>query len=253
MNSDDIEIHPTAIIHDGAKIGPGCEIGPYSIVGSLAQIGARTKIGAFCEIGLHSGTLPMAPLVIGTDSLIRSGSVLYAASEIGEKLRTGHKVTSREGLKAGKDLQVGTLSDIQGHCKIGDHVRFHSNVHVGQRSTIGNCVWIFPYVVLTNDPHPPSDILEGCVISDFAVVATMSTVLPGKIVHEGALVGAMTLVRDDVPPDTICVGVPGKIVGSTRKIRFKESGMPVYPWRRHFHRGYPVDLVAKWKEEFSEA
>jgi len=167
-------------------------------------------------------------------------------------MRTGHKVTIREGVRAGKDLQVGTLSDIQGHCTIGDHVRFHSNVHVGQKSTIGNFVWIFPYVVLTNDPHPPSEILEGCIVSDFAIIATMSTVLPGKIVHSGALVGAMTLVRDDVPPDAICVGVPGKIVGSTNKIRFKDSGLPVYPWRRHFHRGYPEDVVCKWLKEFGD-
>jgi UDP-3-O-[3-hydroxymyristoyl] glucosamine N-acyltransferase len=69
------------------------------------------------------------------------------------------------------------LSDLQGHCEIGDYVRFHSNVHIGQKSKIGNFVWIFPYVVLTNDPYPPSNNLVGVTVHDFAAIATMSVIL----------------------------------------------------------------------------
>jgi hypothetical protein len=25
---------------------------------------------------------------------------------------------------------------------------------------------------------------------------------------------------------------------------------PAYPWRRHFHRGYPDEVVAAWLAEF---
>lgn len=246
-------IHPTATIAPGAKIGSGTKIGPFSIIGEMANIGNNCEIGSHCEIGVHSGTLPTSFVEIGEGSIIRSGSILYQGSRFGSRLRTGHRVTIREGTFAGENLQVGTLSDIQGHCSIGDHVRLHSNVHVGQHSQIGDFVWIFPYVVLTNDPHPPSEIQEGCIIEDFAVVATMSTVLPGKRVGRGALVGAMTLVREDIPNDTICVGVPGKNVASTSKIRFKETGKSVYPWRRHFHRGYPDAVVESWKAEFPDA
>jgi len=247
-----MDIHPTAIIEPGAQIGKNSTVGAYSIIGAMSRIGENCRIGAYCEIGVHAGILPEAPLHIGDGSLIRSGSILYQNSSFGAGLKTGHRVTLREGIHAGSDFQVGTLSDIQGHCTIGNHVRFHSNVHIGQRSTVGNYVWIFPYVVLTNDPHPPSEILSGCAIGDFAIIATMSTVLPGKHVGKGALVGAMTLVREDVADDTIHVGVPGRSVGATNKIKFKDSGKHVYPWRRHFHRGYPSDAVAEWKKEFPE-
>lgn len=161
-------------------------------------------------------------------------------------------MTVREGIVAGEDLQIGTLSDLQGHCSIGNHVRLHSNVHIGQRSVIGNFVWIFPYVVLTNDPHPPSEILQGVTVDDFAIIATMSTVLPGKHIGQGALIGAMSLVREDVPADTICVGVPGRNIGSTDRIKFKDSGKPVYPWRRHFQRGYPAEITDTWRKEFPD-
>lgn len=244
-------IHPTAIVMAGAKIGEGTTIGAFSIIGEMANIGAGSEIGAYCEIGVHSGVLDPAPLHIGSGAVIRSGSVIYQNCTFGFGLKTGHRVTLREGITAGDGLQVGTLSDLQGHCKIGDYVRLHSNVHIGQRTLLGNYIWIFPYVVLTNDPHPPSETLQGCTVEDFAIIATMSTVLPGKMIGRGALVGAMTLVREDVPADTICVGVPGRNVGSTAKIRFKDSGKPIYPWRRHFHRGYPSETVAEWQKEFS--
>lgn len=243
-------IHPTAIVAPGAKIGLKTKIGEFSIIGDMVNIGDNCEIGSHCEIGVQSGVLPESPVEIGSDSIIRSGSIIYKGSQFGANLRTGHRVTIREGTFAGKDLQIGTLSDIQGQCSIGDHVRLHSNVHIGQHSKIGSFVWIFPYVVLTNDPHPPSETQEGCVLEDFSVVATMSTVLPGKRVGRDALVGAMTLVREDVPANTIYVGIPGKSVASTSKIRFKESGKLVYPWRRHFHRGYPAEIVKTWRAEF---
>ena len=236
----------------GAEIGNDVEIGPYSVIGGMARIESGTIIGGNCEIGLEAGASSSEPLYIGKNSLIRSGAIIYQGSSFGEGLRTGHRVTMREKVHAGNGLQVGTLSDLQGYCKIGDYVRLHSNVHVGQKTEIGNFVWIFPYVVLTNDPHPPSEALVGCKIEDFAIVATMSTVLPGALIGSGALVGAMTLVRSAIPEDTICVGVPGKNIGSVTKICFKESGNPVYPWRRHFHRGYPDSIVKKWCEEFPD-
>lgn len=247
-----MNIHPTAIVSPAAKIAHGTVVGPFAIIGDMARIGPDCQIGAYCEIGVSSGVLEPGPLEIGGGSIIRSGTIIYQNSKFGPGLRTGHRVTIREGTLAGADFQVGTLSDIQGHCVLGDHVRLHSNVHIGQHSRVGNFVWIFPYVVLTNDPHPPSEVQAGVIVEDFAAIATMSTVLPGKRVGEGSLVGAMTLVRDDVPAGMIYVGVPGKVVSETSKIRFKDSGKLVYPWRRHFHRGYPQAVVSDWVQEFPD-
>jgi len=227
-----VEIHPTSIVHPGVELGDGC------------------RVGAFCELGVPSPLAENDRLIIGRDANIRSHSVFYTGSKIGDGLRTGHRVTVRENLVAGDQFQIGTLSDIQGHCSVGDHVRFHSNVHIGQGAKIGNFVFIFPYVVLTNDPTPPSEDLQGVTLEDYSIVATMSVVLPGSRVGSGALVGAMSLVKGDVPPDSIYVGNPGKVVGSTSKIKLR-NGEPAYPWRRHFHRGYPDEIVRMWQAEFA--
>ena len=245
-------IHATAIIDHGAKIGSNVSIGPYSIVHKNSIIGDNTEIGAYCEIGLPSKLANNRPLVIGDGAVIRSHSVFYEGSTFGKELITGHRVTVRELTTAGDGFQIGTLGDIQGHCEIGDYVKCHSNVHIGQHSKIGNYVWIFPYVVLTNDPHPPSEVMAGVTIEDFAVIATMSVVLPGITIKKGALVGAHSSVNKDVNPDSVVAGSPAKFICGTEKIKLKDgSGNHAYPWRRHFHRGYPEAAVAEWIKEFS--
>lgn len=244
-------IHPTAIVSEKANIGPDVTVGPYTVINDGVDIGAGTTIGSHCELGIPSALGDGSPLRIGANSLIRSHSLFYESSAFGDRLVTGHRVSVRENIQAGVNLQIGTLSDLQGHCTIGDYVRFHSNVHIGQKSRIGNFVWIFPYVVLTNDPHPPSETLIGTTVEDYAAIATMSLVLPGVRVGSGALIGAHSSVSRDVEPDTVVAGAPAKFICATSKIKLKsDPDMPAYPWRRHFHRGYPAEVVARWKEEF---
>ena len=245
-------VHPTAIISPRARLGSNVVVGPYTIIHDNVVIGDGTVIESHCVMGYATPATASEPLLIGDSSLIRSHSVFYEGSTFGARLVTGHRVTVREHTRAGSHFQIGTLGDIQGHCQIGDYVRFHSNVHVGQHSEIGSYVWIFPYVVLTNDPHPPSDTLMGVVIEDFAAIATMSIILPGVRVKKGALVGAHSSVARDVEEDTVVAGSPAKFICDTSKLKLKDgSGASAYPWRRHFHRGYPEEVVAGWLKEFS--
>lgn len=245
-------IHPSAIVSAKAELGRNVEIGPFTIVHDHVRLGDDAVIGSHCEIGHPSPLAEGRPLAIGQGARIRSHSVFYQGSTFGDRLITGHRVTVREQTIAGENFQIGTLSDIQGHCRIGDYVRFHSNVHIGQHSEIGNFVWIFPYVVLTNDPHPPSNVVQGARIEDFAAIATMSIVLPGVVVGSGALVGAHASVNRNVAPDTVVAGVPAKFVCNANDIKLKDgSGRPAYPWRTHFTRGYPEEVVAAWLTQAS--
>lgn len=245
-------IHPTALVNSQAKLGKSVHIGAYTIVHANVEIGDNTEIGSHCEIGVPTPLSDSKCLVIGESSLIRSHSVFYEGSVFGEKLSTGHRVTVREKTIAGDGFQIGTLCDIQGHCTIGNYVKFHSNVHIGQHSTIGNYVWIFPYVVLTNDPHPPSNVMLGVTIEDYVAIATMSIILPGVTVKSGALVGAHSSVSKTVAQDTVVAGTPAKYICDTKAIKLKDgTNKSAYPWRRHFHRGYPEAAVAAWVAEFA--
>ena len=235
-----------------AKIGNNVSIGPFSIIHDDVVIGDNSKIDGFCEICYPTELADGKPLIIGKNSLIRSHSVFYQGSSFGDGLQTGHRVTIRENVVAGKNLQIGTLSDFQGDCEIGDYVRTHSNVHIGKLSRIGDYVWIFPYVVLTNDPHPPSDYHVGVTIEDYAVIATMSVILPGITVGEHSLIAAQSSVNRDVQPNTVVGGSPAKKLCNTSAIKLKDgSDQNAYPWPRHFHRGYPDHVVSGWINKYS--
>ena len=209
-------------------LGENVSIGPFSIVRSGTEIGQNTVIGSHCDIGIVNGLAKTDNLIIAADSTIRSHSIVYLGSRFGPGLTTGHNVTLRENLVVGRNFQVGTLSDLQGDSEIGDFVRFHSNVHIGKASRLGNFVWVFPYVVFTNDPHPPSEVLTGPTVEEFAVIATGSILLPNVTVSKNAFIGASTVVSMNVPEGMLCVGNPCKIIGPATRIKHKDTGVNSY-------------------------
>ena len=248
-----ILIHPSSYVSSEAKLGDYSEVGPFSIIHANVILGNRVKVGSHCELGLSSPLSDGTPLVVGDDSLIRSHSVFYESSSFGPGLTTGHHVIVRERTIAGFGFQIGTQSEIQGNCSVGNYVRFQSNVFVGKMTTIGNFVWILPYVVLTNDPTPPSNVLRGCTIEDYASIAAAAVVLPGVTVGHHSLVAAQACVTKNVPPNMVVAGVPAREVGETESIKLRDgSGRSAYPWTQHFTRGYPDAIVASWTKNDRE-
>ena len=246
-------IHPSSYVSPEAKLGSGVEIGPFSVIHANVIIGDRSRVAAYCELGISTPLGDGTPLIIGDDSFIRSHSVFYESSLFGDGLVTGHHVTVREKTVAGKSFQIGTQSEIQGDCSIGDYVRFQSNVFVGKKTTIGNFVWILPYVVLTNDPTPPSNLLMGCTIEDYACLAAASVILPGVTVGRHSLVAAKACVTKNVPSHMVVAGVPATVVAEAKTIKLRDgSGKPAYPWTNHFMRGYPTAVTINWKADNGE-
>lgn len=254
-------IKENCIVEDDVLIGDNCYIDSNTIIRSGTRIADDGFVGSNCIIGEYLMDFCMDriqhkhELMIGENCLIRSGTIIYTDSKIGDHLQTGHRVTIREKSSIGSYCSIGTLSDIQGNCKIGDYVRMHSNVHIGQLSIVDNYVWIFPYVVLTNDPTPPSDDdgFEGVHINKFALISTGSILLPGVVVGRDALVGAGANVTKDVDEYSLVVGNPARKIKDVREMKNK-NGDNIYPWRMHFNRAMPwgEDGFTDWYNQLSE-
>lgn len=147
---------------------------------------------------------------IGREPTIRSGTVVYADVEIGDRFTTGHGALVREHTTIGDDVLVGTHAVVDGHCTIGDGSVLQTGVYLPQQTTVGERVFFGPHAVLTNDPYPlrTETDLVGPTVEDDASVGANATILPGVTVGEGAFVAANAVVTEDVPPETLAVGAP---------------------------------------------
>lgn len=228
------------VIEKGCVVGDNVRIGHNAVLHENTHVGKNSFIGDNTVLGERLMSFYQNPdeyvnpvLKIGPRSLIRSGTVLYAGSEFGEGFQTGPGVIVREKSSFGKYNLLGPLCQSEGDNKIGDYNRFLNNVHLPRKAIVHNYVWVFPYTVFTNDLHPPCGRhIEGPIIENYAVIGTHCMFLPGVRVGKNSLVGAMSLVTKDVPPETVVLGIPARVVKSIHEVRCKKGLVEKpYPWR----------------------
>jgi len=226
-----------------AVIGSGVEIGPGTVIHEGVQVGDHSRIGPYCFLGTKDPA-KLGTTIIGEGATIRSHSVVYPDVVLGPRVETGHHVVIRDGTRAGKNLRVGNFSDIEGKCKVGDYCRVHGYVHVGRGSTVGNFVWLYSLVTVTNDPLPPSEVFEPVVIGDGTVVCVGATLMPGVRIGKGAFVCAGAVARGEIPSGGVVAGPEGLIVNHVRNLVHLRSGLQ-HPWMNHFRRGFPDECLER--------
>ncbi len=152
------------------------------------------------------------PPRIGSGATVRSGTIIYPDVVVGDGLQTGHHVVVREQTVVGDDVVLGTKTVIDGRCDVGDGASLQTGVYVPPYSEVGDRVFLGPNAVLTNDPYPlrRDCDLEGATLKADATVGANATILPGVTVGERAFVAAGSVVTEDVPPETLAVGVPAE-------------------------------------------
>jgi len=236
------------IISPKASIGKNVRIGDETTIYDNVVIEDNVTLAHHCVIGeplnaYYSDPAYENPVTfIGAGSLIRSHAIIYAGNKIGESVTTGHRITLREHNKIGHHCIIGTLSDIQGNVIMGNYCKLYSNVHVASLSVLGNFISLYPYVVMTNDPYPPSNDLKGAIISDYTQIGAHSTILSGVKISENCLIGANSVVSKNVPEFSLVMGDPAKLVMDVRKYVVLGKGR-LYPWMTRFSRGMPWDGI----------
>ena len=116
-------------------------------------------------------------------------------------------------------------------CNICDHVFIENDVEIGDRVTIkcgvqlwdglrvADDVFIGPNATFVNDQFPrskqyPQQYLQTQICRGASIGAN-ATLLGGITIGEEAMVGAGTVVTQNVPPRAIVVGNPARIIGYT--------------------------------------
>ena len=105
----------------------------------------------------------------------------------------------------------------------GDHVCIAPGVEIycKDKVVVGRQVTISQGAYLCTASHdissPYFDLVTAPItVGDNVWIAAKATILPGVTIGEGAVVGCGAVVAKDVPPWTIVVGNPAKVVGSRR-------------------------------------
>lgn len=201
--ANNVVIYGPVTIKDSTYIGDNCVIG-HPI---------RKNLKEYIENGQFETLLSSEGCIIGKDTIIRAGSVIYTNSEIGDQVEFGHTVMIREQTTIGNNSKIGTNTIIEGYSKIGSHVSIQSMVFIPLYSTVEDFVFLGPNCKLTNDKYIERKEyeLKGPIIKRRASIGANAIIMPNIIVGEGAVVGAGSIVTRDVPSETIVMGVPAKV------------------------------------------
>jgi len=197
-------------------------------------VGSDTLIEAPCVIGKPPRNAIAGELatVIGSGSIIRPFSTIYAGVEIGEGFQCGQGVSIREANVIADDVSVGTNTVLEYGNKIGSGVRIHTGCFL-ESVTLEDDVIVAPNVVFTDDLHPRcpryEDCVGGAIVKRGARVGANSTILPGVIIGENALIGAGSVVTKDVPANAVAVGNPARVIKSIDDLKC-DSGIYIRPY-----------------------
>ncbi len=102
-----------------------------------------------------------------------------------------------------------TLIDGQGGLKIGRECDISSGAHILTHSTVRRCVTERRYNEVDRSPVE---------IGDHVFIGENATILPGVRVGHHSIIGAGAVVLEDsvIPPYSLVVGVPARVVRSIR-------------------------------------
>jgi acetyltransferase-like isoleucine patch superfamily enzyme len=188
----------------GYRIGKGVSIGLGSVIcGDRVEVGDHTSIGFLTiirgkEISLGSHVqigsmtfLDTPHLEIGEDTKINEQVFVGGLQSPDSRLVVGRNchIMQLTFINPARSIVIGDDSGVGGHCLIFGHSSFHSQFE-------GYAVEF-------------ADIEIGSRVG----LAWRVFVLPGAKIGDGAMVGADSVVSGTIPPNSMAVGYPARIVG----------------------------------------
>ena len=137
-------------------------------------------------------------------------------------IRIGYRCTFED------DVWIKVVND-KARVEIGEYTFLGRGVEidVSENVSIGSNVLVAPDVFITDHSHifESTDLInnQGCqsapvIIEDDVWLGARCTILPGVTIGRGAVVGAGSVVRNNVPPYAIAAGVPLKVIRYRDKI-----------------------------------
>ena len=189
-------IHPSAIIEPGAKIADDVVVGPFSYIGA--------------EVVLHSGVEIKSHVVVTGNTEIGHSTVVFPFAVIGEipqdlkfnGEQTSLKIGKNNQIRENVTINVGTAGG-GGVTLVGNNCLFMTGSHVAHDAMIGD------NVIIANC----GAVAGHCVIEDNVIIGGLSGIHQFVRIGRGAIIGAVTMVTNDVIPFGLVQGPRGALDG----------------------------------------
>lgn len=176
-------IHPTAVIEAGAQIDPSAKVGPFCIVGP--------------EVVLHADVVLKSHVVMAGQTEVGEGTVIFPFAVIGEipqdlkfkgeasRLVIGKRNRIREHVTMNCGTEGGG-----GLTKLGDDGLLMAGCHIAHDAILGD------RVIVVNS----AAVAGHCIIEDDVIIGGLAGIHQFVRIGQGAIIGAVTMVTNDVIP-----------------------------------------------------
>ena len=136
---------------------------------------------------------------------------------IGENVTIWHGAVLRGDNGA---IVIGDGSNVQ------DNAVLHNHVVLGKNVTVGHAA-----------------IVHGCTVGDNTLIGMGATILTGAVIGEGCIIGANALVTENkvIPPRSLVVGVPGRIVRTTTDEEVAKNKSSAAFYLKYLHTLQPIE------------
>ena len=200
-------IHPSAIVEPGAQIADNVSIGPFSYIGS--------------EVSLHSGVQIKSHVVVTGKTNIGEKTIIYPFAVIGEipqdlkfaGEKTFLNIGERNIIREHVTVNTGT-SGGGGLTKIGDDCLFMTGSHIAHDVVLGN------RVIVANC----GAVAGHCIVEDDVIIGGLAGIHQFVRIGRGAIIGAVTMVTNDVIPFGL-VQAPRGTLNGLNLIGLKRAGV----------------------------
>ena len=180
-------------------------------------------------------------------------------AQIGENSKIWHFCHVMASAVIGARCSLGQNVFVAANVSMGDGVKVQNNVSIYEGVTLEDDVFCGPSMVFTNDLNPRSAFPKGAAnyvkthVKRGCTIGANATVVCGVTLGEHALVGAGSVVTQDVPDFAVVYGVPAKLHGwicvCGERLNFKSAETLCHACQRSFRKREGGQVVLQGEKQ----
>ena len=140
-------------------------------------------------------------------------------AQVGEGTKIWHFSHVSPGARIGARCSLGQNVFVANRVTVGDGVKIQNNVSLYEGVVLEDYVFCGPSMVFTNVKIPRSAFPRNTAadylttrVCHGASIGANATIVCGVTIGRWAFIGAGAVVTKDVPPETLAVGVPARVI-----------------------------------------